>query len=130
MAAVDFPGIAKQFVEHYYTTFDTDRKNLATLYRENSMLTFESVQQLGVNNITEKLVSLPFQKVKHQFAEPDAQPSPSGGIIILVTGQLVRRDFQVDDESRPLPYSQVFQLCQDANGAWFVFNDVFKLVLG
>ncbi len=38
--------------------------------------------------------------------------------------------FQVDDESRPLPYSQAFQLCQDGSGQWFVFNDLFKLVLG
>jgi hypothetical protein len=38
--------------------------------------------------------------------------------------------YQVDDEQRPLPYSQAFQLCQDPAGQWFVFNDVFKLVLG
>ncbi|KAK3901628.1 nuclear transport factor 2 [Staphylotrichum tortipilum] len=121
----DFQGIAKQFVTHYYLTFDRDRKDLVGLYRENSMLTFESAQSLGAQSITEKLVSLPFQKVQHQAGEPDAQPTPNGGIIILVTGQLV-----VDDESRPLPYSQAFQLCQDANGQWFIFNDVFKLVLG
>ncbi|KAK3402237.1 hypothetical protein B0T20DRAFT_134980 [Sordaria brevicollis] len=120
----DFAGIAKQFVAHYYTTFDTDRKNLAGLYRENSMLTFESSQSLGAAGITEKLVSLPFQKVKHEYGEPDAQPTANGGIIILVTGHLV-----VDDESRPLAYSQSFQLCQDATGNWFVYNDIFKLVL-
>jgi hypothetical protein len=97
--------------------------------------------------------SLPFQKVKHEFGPPDAQPTPNGGIIILVTGQLIvctlisefwfwlgvsgcvtpptnNAGTQVDDESRPLPYSQAFQLCQDAQGQWFVFNDVFKLVLG
>ncbi|KAG7286636.1 Nuclear transport factor 2 [Staphylotrichum longicolle] len=123
--ATDFQGIATQFVTHYYTTFDTDRKSLAGLYRENSMLTFEGAQSLGAASIVEKLTGLPFQKVKHEFGPPDAQPTPNGGIIILVTGQLV-----VDDESRPLPYSQAFQLCQDANGQWFVFNDVFKLVLG
>jgi hypothetical protein len=38
--------------------------------------------------------------------------------------------YQVDEESRALPYSQVFQLCQDGNGQWFVFNDIFKLVYG
>jgi hypothetical protein len=36
---------------------------------------------------------------------------------------------QVDDESRPLGYSQAFQLCQDPAGNWFVYNDIFKLVL-
>jgi hypothetical protein len=33
--------------------------------------------------------NLPFQKVKHVVhGAPDAQPTPNGGIIILVTGQL------------------------------------------
>ncbi|KAJ4398450.1 Nuclear transport factor 2 [Neurospora sp. IMI 360204] len=116
--------MTEQFVAHYYTTFDADRKNLAGLYRENSMLTFEGSQSLGAQGITEKLASLPFQKVKHEYGEPDAQPTANGGIIILVTGHLV-----VDDEQRPLAYSQAFQLCQDASANWFVFNDIFKLVL-
>ncbi|KAL2021266.1 hypothetical protein VTK56DRAFT_7345 [Thermocarpiscus australiensis] len=125
MAAADFQAIANSFVEHYYTTFDTDRKALAGLYRENSMLTFEGAQSLGAAGIVEKLTSLPFQKVKHQLSgPPDAQPGPNGGIIILATGQL-----QVDDEQRPLMFSQTFQLCQDAAGQWFVFNDLFKLAI-
>ncbi|KAK4130971.1 NTF2-like protein [Trichocladium antarcticum] len=120
--ATDFQGIATQFVTHYYSTFDTDRKNLAGLYRENSMLTFEGTQQLGAASIAEKLVSLPFRTVKHEFAEPHAQPTPNGGIIILVTGQL-----KVDEETQPLGYTQAFQLCQDPAGQWFVYNDIFKL---
>ncbi len=80
--------------------------------RDNSMLTFEGTQHLGVNGITEKLTvrhghqpeekniwalakstlqNLPFQKVTHKFNPPDAQPTPNGGIIILVTGQLLVR---------------------------------------
>ncbi|KAL2255939.1 hypothetical protein VTK26DRAFT_2451 [Humicola hyalothermophila] len=124
MANVNFQEVATQFVTHYYTTFDTDRTNLASLYRKNSMLTFQESQSLGAANIAGKLVSLPFQKVKHVYGPPDAQPTPNGGILILVTGQLL-----VDEEQNPLAYSQAFQLCQDANGQWFVMNDIFKLVL-
>ncbi|CCC09838.1 hypothetical protein SMACR_03394 [Sordaria macrospora] len=122
--SLDFSAVATQFVAHYYSTFDTDRKNLAGLYRENSMLTFEGSQSLGAQAIAEKLTSLPFQKVKHEYGPPDAQPTANGGIVILVTGQLI-----VDDEQRPLGFSQAFQLTQDASGQWFVFNDIFKLVL-
>ncbi|KAK4249529.1 hypothetical protein C7999DRAFT_29954 [Corynascus novoguineensis] len=125
MASINFQGIATEFVNHYYTTFDSDRKNLAALYRENSMLTFESSQSLGAASILEKLTNLPFQKIKHHISALDAQPTPNGGIIILVIGQLA-----VDDETNPLPYSQAFQLCQDPAGQWFVFNDIFKLVIG
>jgi hypothetical protein len=90
------------------------------------MLTFESASVLGTNSIVEKLVGLPFQKVKHQVSTLDAQPSnESGGIVILVTGQLL-----VDEEERPMNYTQTFQLARDASGQYFVFNDIFKLVYG
>ncbi|KAK2591664.1 Nuclear transport factor 2 [Conoideocrella luteorostrata] len=124
--ASNFEDVAKQFIEFYYNTFDTDRKNLSSLYRENSMLTFESASSLGVNNIVEKLAGLPFQKVKHQVSTLDAQPSnDTGGIIILVTGQLL-----VDEEQRPMNFSQSFQLSRDPAGQYFVYNDIFKLVFG
>lgn len=76
------------------------------------MLTFESASVQGATAVVEKLVvritppsaapaknpsltllqpqGLPFQKVKHQVSTLDAQPSnDNGGIIILVTGQLL-----------------------------------------
>ncbi|GKT44076.1 nuclear transport factor 2 [Colletotrichum spaethianum] len=117
----------KQFIEFYYNQFDSDRKGLASLYhqREQSMLTFESASSLGVNSIVEKLSSLPFEKVKHQVTTLDAQPTLEGGIIILVTGQLL-----VDEEQRPMNYTQAFQLLRDPSGNYFVFNDIFKLVYG
>ncbi|KAJ3956348.1 Nuclear transport factor 2 [Colletotrichum tropicale] len=69
--------------------------------------------------------SLPFEKVKHQVSTLDAQPSLEGGIVILVTGQLL-----VDEEQRPMNYTQAFQLMRDPTGNYFVFNDLFKLVYG
>ncbi|CCF47766.1 nuclear transport factor 2 [Colletotrichum higginsianum] len=123
--ADNFEEIAKQFIEFYYNQFDSDRKGLSSLYREQSMLTFESASSLGVNSIVEKLSSLPFQKVKHQVTTLDAQPTLEGGIIILVTGQLL-----VDEEQRPMNYTQAFQLLRDPSGNYFVFNDIFKLVYG
>ncbi|KAI1069754.1 hypothetical protein LB507_008272 [Fusarium sp. FIESC RH6] len=116
----------EQFVEFYYNTFDSDRNGLAALYRPSSMLTFESASVLGAQAITEKLASLPFQKVKHQVTTLDAQPSnDQGGVIILITGALL-----VDEEQNPMNFSQTFQLHRDDQGQYFVYNDLFKLVLG
>jgi hypothetical protein len=124
--AASFEDVAKQFIEFYYNTFDTDRNQLNSLYRDQSMLTFESSSVLGVSSIVEKLVGLPFQKVKHQVSTLDAQPSnEAGGITILVTGQLL-----VDEEERPMNYTQAFQLARDGSGSYFVYNDIFKLVYG
>ncbi|KAL5352623.1 Nuclear transport factor 2 [Pseudogymnoascus australis] len=120
---LDFAGIAKQFTDFYYNQFDADRSQLAPLYRDNSMLTFESAAVAGAGPIVEKLSSLPFAKVKHQVSTLDAQPVEGGGIIILVTGALL-----VDEEQRPMNYSQCFQLLPDGAGSYFIFNDIFKLV--
>ncbi|KAI4228789.1 MAG: hypothetical protein L6R36_001389 [Xanthoria steineri] len=160
----DYSGIAQQFTEFYYTTFDENRSNLAALYRDHSMLTFESASVQGTSAIVEKLVvcnnpprsgkpappmhtpneippwqDLPFRKVKHQVQTLDAQPSSGeGGIIVMVTGALVVRTpvllsayaFRVDEEERPMNYTQVFQLLPDGAGSYFVFNDMFKLIYG
>ncbi|RKF71812.1 Nuclear transport factor 2 [Golovinomyces cichoracearum] len=129
-----FANIAKQFIEFYYNQFDVDRKQLAVLYRDDSMLTFESTTVQGATAIVEKLSSLPFQKVRHAVSTLDAQPSGSeGGIIILVTGQLLkltRGHMQVDEEDKTMSYSQTFQLKPCSPGPYYVFNDIFRLVFG
>ncbi|EEA26791.1 Nuclear transport factor 2 [Talaromyces marneffei ATCC 18224] len=120
----DFSSIAQQFVQFYYKTFDEGRNNLAALYRDNSMLTFENDAKLGAQAIIAKLAELPFQKVQHQVATLDAQPSnENGGILVLVTGALL-----VDEEQKPMNYTQAFQLLPDGQGSYFVYNDVFRLV--
>jgi len=66
---------------------------------------------------------LPFKKVQHQVSTLDAQPSnPSGGIIVIVTGALL-----VEEEQRPMSYSQTFQLLP-RNNSYYVYNDIFRLV--
>ncbi|KAF7115971.1 hypothetical protein CNMCM5793_003804 [Aspergillus hiratsukae] len=119
----DFQSIAHEFVKFYYQTFDTNRQTLANLYRDNSMLTFETSQVIGVANIAEKLTSLPFQKVQHQIATFDAQPSNTeGGILVMVTGGLL-----VDEEQKPMSYTQTFQLLREGE-TYYVFNDMFRLI--
>ncbi|KAH8598837.1 hypothetical protein B0O99DRAFT_614298 [Bisporella sp. PMI_857] len=123
--STDFKSIAEQFTNFYYTQFDQDRKLLAGLYKENSMLTFESADVFGSVSIIEKLASLPFQKIIHKISTLDAQPTPSGWILILVTGALL-----VDEEQKPMNYSQTFQLAPDGAGSYFILNDIFKLIYG
>ncbi|KAI6714606.1 nuclear transport factor 2 [Diplocarpon mali] len=99
----DFENVAKQFTEFYYNQFDQDRKQLAPLYRDNSMLTFESSSIAGAAGIS----------------------NVSGNDWLTRTFY-----FQVDDEQRPMNYSQTFQLLPDGAGSYFIFNDIFKLVFG
>ncbi|KAJ2425906.1 Nuclear transport factor 2 [Coemansia sp. RSA 2531] len=123
--------IAKQFVDYYYQTFDSDRSSLAPLYRDMSMMSWEGTQMQGAKNIVEKLVvssgaphshSLPFTRVAHKVTTIDTQPSlPNvNAVVIAVTGQLL-----VDDETKPQQYTQLFQLVED--GGFFIYNDIFRL---
>ncbi|KAG4305858.1 hypothetical protein PORY_000768 [Pneumocystis oryctolagi] len=119
----DINALAAQFTDFYYKNFDTDRSQLALLYRCQSMLTFENSQIQGVNKIVQKLMELPFNKVKHRISTLDAQPSISsvGGIIVMVTGELL-----VDEEQNPHRYSQTFHLIPEGN-TFYVLNDIFRL---
>lgn len=88
------------------------------MQRDHSMLTFEQSQLQGTTAIVQKLVDLPFAKVKHSISTLDAQPSSpgQGGVIVMVTGLLV-----VDDEQKPMNYSQVFHLLPEG-GSYYVLN--------
>ncbi len=54
-----FEEVGRQFVTHYYNVFDTQRGQLATLYTEQSMLSYEGEQFLGAQSIMEKLGQMP-----------------------------------------------------------------------
>ncbi|KAI0888065.1 nuclear transport factor 2 [Annulohypoxylon maeteangense] len=127
--AADLQQVATMFVEYYYNQFDQDRAGLATLYRDGSMLTFESASFKGTPSIIEKLQGLPFQQIKHQVSTMDPQPGVAPDhIMVLVTGQLL-----VDEEQRPMSYTQSFYLVPESvNGQtqYYVHNDIFKLVYG
>ena len=47
--------IGKAFTTHYYQMFDTTRVNLQTLYKEDSLMTFENEQFMGMQAIMTKL---------------------------------------------------------------------------
>ncbi|KAL8137800.1 hypothetical protein V2J09_003801 [Rumex salicifolius] len=122
---MDPDQVSKAFVEHYYTTFDTNRGGLANLYQDSSMLTFEGEKIMGIQNIVGKLTSLPFQQCKHNITTVDCQPSGSGGMLVFVSGQL-----QLAGESHTLRFSQMFHLMPTPQGSFYVLNDIFRLNYG
>ncbi|MER6949197.1 nuclear transport factor 2 family protein [Nonomuraea sp. NPDC000554] len=118
----DYASVAEQFIPYYYNTFDSDRRALEGLYRDNSVLTFESSQTEGAAAIAEKLAGLSFVNVKHEVQTKDAQPAADGAILVLVTGV-------IEADGSPFKFAQTFVLMQDG-GSYYVANDVFKLIYG
>ncbi|XP_052205179.1 nuclear transport factor 2B [Diospyros lotus] len=120
---MDPDAVAKAFVEHYYTTFDSNRTALANLYQDSSMLTFEGQKIQGSPNIVAKLTSLPFQQCQHSISTVDCQPSgPAGGMLVFVSGNL-----QLAGEQHALKFSQMFHLMPTPQGSFYVLNDIFRL---
>ncbi|OIT19835.1 nuclear transport factor 2B [Nicotiana tabacum] len=119
---MDPESVAKAFVDHYYSTFDTNRAALANLYQENSMLSFEGQKYQGSQNIVAKLTSLPFQQCKHHISTTDCQLSGANGMLVFVSGNL-----QIPGEEHPLKFSQMFQLIPAGQGSLYVSNDIFRL---
>ncbi|KAF6161487.1 hypothetical protein GIB67_009366 [Kingdonia uniflora] len=120
---MDPDALAKAFVEHYYSTFDSNRANLGSLYQEPSMLTFEGLKIQGAQRIVSHLTSLPFQQCQHTFTTVDCQPSgPAGGMLVFVSGSL-----QLAGEQHALKFSQMFHLMPTPQGSFYVMNDIFRL---
>ncbi|MBD0692939.1 nuclear transport factor 2 family protein [Streptomyces sp. CBMA123] len=127
---MDFSAIANAFVNHYFTTFDdySARGNLASLYRPESMLTWEGAQIQGASGIIGQLAKPELKTVRTQITSVDPQPCANGSVVVLVTGSLA-----VDNAyDKPLRFSEMFVLAPipDRPGGFFVYNQVFRLILG
>eukprot|EP00483_Globobulimina_turgida_P004655 UN04664 len=111
--------IGKSFVKHYYGTYSSNRNNLSNLFKDRSMMTYESSQHKGQQSIMEKLTSLQFKTIKHDTKTMDVQPSGAGGLLIVVTGELF-----IDESKNGLRFCEVFHLMND-NGSFWIHNLVF-----
>ncbi|GAB1597415.1 nuclear transport factor 2-like, partial [Argonauta hians] len=119
---MSYAAIAQKFVEHYYQYFDHGeaRAHLRGVYHAHAMLIFEGQNIQGQDGIMEKLMNLPFKKIKHVITMMDSLPTATGGILILVTGQLQA------DEDKPLSFSHVFNLhCEGES--YSIINEFFRL---
>eukprot|EP00033_Pygsuia_biforma_P001084 GCRY01001234.1.p1 GENE.GCRY01001234.1~~GCRY01001234.1.p1 ORF type:complete len:143 (-),score=30.10 GCRY01001234.1:86-460(-) len=120
--------IGQQFVSYYYSTFDSNRAGLAGLYTNESMLTFEGGQFLGVEAIMKKLTEgLSFKEVRHQGTSVDVQPTKEGMLVFVCGHLMIDGNTEID---KALKFSQVFQLLPTASGSYYVFNDIFRLNYG
>ena len=116
--------VAKAFLQHYYTMFDTNRDGLVPLYRPQSLLTFEGQVKRGVQEIMAKLKELP--KVAHDgnsFTVDSQAVNGQALILVFVTGQLTI------DGQNPLKFTQTIILVQEGQG-YYVGNDIFRLNYG
>lgn len=121
---MDPNAVAQSFVNHYYTLFDAGKasiQQLAPLYRESSMLTWETNNLQGPQAIIQKLLDMPFNTVQHRVTSISAQPSGvPNALLVAVNGEMII------DQDQPLKFNQVWHLLQEGNAFW-IHNDIFRL---
>ena len=91
--------------------------------RDSSLLTSERKMVQGPQLILEMLQALP--KMAHKVTSVQYQPTPTGQILIVVSGELV-----LEGQTNELKFSEVFQLASDQPGAFFIQNNIFSLNYG
>ena len=109
--------LAKQFVEQFYATFDSNRMNLTNVYRDMSQISFEGATVQGANAFIQRIEQLQLPpNQRHRPVTIDAQPSVagSGAVLVCVTGEYCQQQ-----------YSEIFHLVDQ--GGLFVFNDIFRV---
>ena len=122
-------SIGSAFMNHYYGTFDNPaaRANLAGLYQDASVMSYEGKSFQGRQNIMTHLTTgVKFATVQHIVKSMDVQHT-GAGLLVCVTG-----DLKVDGGENPLKFSQTFHLLPTDAAAsnFWVRNDVFRLNYG
>ena len=119
----DFASVGQQFVNHYYSSFK-DKAALAGLYTDQSLLTYEGEQFMGVEAIMGKLSGLPNIDFDATNAVTDFQPSVNEGIFAMINCSMAI------DGGQPLRFTQTFLLQKGGEAGYYVHNEVFRLSLG
>lgn len=117
--------VIKSFIEFYYSTYDSNRAALVSLYRPQSCYTTETIRLRGAEKILEQLQSLP--GVQHDPSSITADVQQVNGnqiLLVFVTGRLL-----LAEESNPLNFSETFLLLQEGQN-YFVGNHIFKFKYG
>lgn len=121
--APQWQTVGEQFIQHYYNTFDTNRPELASLYAEQSMLSFEGEQFMGIQAIFNKYNSL--GTIKHVLKSIDVHPTINDGIVCFVNGDLF-----IGEDTNGVKFAEVFLLQNGGSAGIYVHNDIFRLNYG
>jgi len=118
--------VGNAFVDQYYYMLHQCPELLPRLYQDVSKL--GRPEQNGLMGITttmfqinKKILSLGYAELSAEIISVDSQESCDGGVIVLVTGFMIRKD---DSKCK---FSQCFFLAPQDKG-YFVLNDTFRYV--
>ena len=109
-------NIGLQFLQAFFG----QNVDISNFYGNDSILTFESEVYIGTQNIVNKLSTI---NLNSDFTNYEAQPSVQG-ILLFVSGNCC-----LQNESNKFPFMRIIFLA-NANGSYYVKNDIYKITFG
>ena len=116
------------FVSWYFQAFNEGKENLAGVYADNTLITFQDQQITGTNprtgqlNIIERLTSLGLVGMTKRPIVIQAQPSIGGTVLICVQGNCRMSP----DEAEELGFFEIFLVARTEEGSFQIVNQVFS----
>ncbi|CAI9276905.1 unnamed protein product [Lactuca saligna] len=119
--------VGNAFVEQYYHILHHSPDMVHKFYQESSFVSRPDedgvmITVTTMKGINEKICSLDYTAYKAEIKTADTQESYKDGVIVLVTGCLIRKE-----DNQRKKFIQSFFLAPQDKG-YFVFNDVFRYV--
>ncbi|WCJ37988.1 Nuclear transport factor 2 (NTF2) family protein with RNA binding (RRM-RBD-RNP motifs) domain [Euphorbia peplus] len=118
--------VGNAFVHQYYVILHKSPELVHRFYQDVSKLGRPDENGIMSNTstmhvINEKILSLGYGEFTAQITTVDSQESYNGGVLVLVTGYLIRND------NLKQKFTQTFFLAPQDKG-YFVLNDIFRYV--
>ena len=108
--------IGLQFLQAFFQP----NADIANFYGNDSILTFESENLIGKEEIVAKLKNLQVSTIPKNYS---VQPSLNG-ILIYFSGM-----FQIVGEQNQMPFTRCIFLAHN-NGSYYIKNDIYKVTFG
>ena len=109
--------IANDIGLQFLQAFFSQNANISNFYGNDSVLTFETDNFIGKDEIVGKLKNLQVNTIPKNYS---VQPSVNG-ILIYFAGM-----FQIAGEQNQMPFTRVIFLANN-NGSYYIKNDIYKV---
>ena len=112
--------IANDIGLQFLQAFFSQNADISNFYGNDSVLTFETDNFIGKDEIVGKLKNLQVNTIPKDYS---VQPSVNG-ILIYFSGM-----FQIVGEQNQMPFTRCIFLANN-NGSYYIKNDIYKVTFG
>jgi hypothetical protein len=121
---INYPKMAEQCLEQYYTTFDNNILGLAQLFTEKTKFTFQNHEFNSFYHLLVQIRNSGVSSFTHRNIKYNAQPLDCDSMIITVNGELITN---LDFFYRCFTETIIIRR-NPQNGKFYIMNVMFKFL--